>query len=235
MKVLFLESIEGSASMGEVKDVANGYARNYLLPNGLAVPATEKNLKNVEVLQTKELEQQKERDEWAEIVSPKIENELVFKVAVGQQGRLYGSVNHSDIAEKLTEELSEPIDKRFILISEIIREAGVYEASIRLSINVIKDIKIVVIDEQTEDVEAVTKKMINDFDAGIVTTSDSTGDAILFDEDNEIKEELSSLNETEETQDSNSEETQDSNSEETQDSNSEEIQDSNSEEEHSQS
>ena len=43
MKVLFLESIEGSASMGEVKDVANGYARNYLLPNGLAVPATEKN------------------------------------------------------------------------------------------------------------------------------------------------------------------------------------------------
>ena len=228
MKVLFLESIEGSASMGEVKDVANGYARNYLLPNGYAVPATEKNLKNVDVLQTKELEQQKERDGWAEIVLPKIESELVFKVAVGQQGRLYGSVNHSDIAGKLTEETSEPIDKKFILMSEIIRESGVYEASIRLSKNVIKDIKIVVVDEQTEDVEVLIKKMVNDFDTGIIATTQSTSEEILFDEDNEIKEEVSHLDQVDKLLDEKQENSP-------QDINSDETQDINSDEEHSQS
>ena len=228
MKVLFLESIEGSASMGEVKDVANGYARNYLLPNGFAVPASAKNLKNVDVLQTKELEQQKERDEWAEIISPKIESELVFKVAVGQQGILYGSVNHSDIADKLTEEISETIDKRYILISEIIREAGVYEASIRLSKNVIKDIRIVVVDEQAEDIEALIMKMVNDFDAGLITTTQLTSEEILFDENNEIKEEVSHLDQVDKIPDEQQEN-------ETQDANSDETQDASSDEEHSQS
>ncbi|MBI52203.1 MAG: 50S ribosomal protein L9 [Chloroflexi bacterium] len=169
MKVLFLESIEGSASMGEIKDVANGYARNYLFPNGFAVPATPKNLKNVEELQAKELEIQTERDNWASEIIDRVEDTIIFKVAVGQQGRLYGSVNNADIAQKLSDDLNSKIDRRMVLMSEIIRQSGVYEIGIRLSKNVVKESLVVVADEQIENIDQTIEEMINDYKSGNIT------------------------------------------------------------------
>ena len=166
MKVLFLESIEGSASMGEIKDVAKGYARNYLFPNNFAVPATPKNLKNVEELQAKELEIQTERDNWASKIIDNIDDSIIFKVAVGQQGRLYGSVNNTDIANKLSEDLNAKIDRRMILMSEIIRQSGVYEIGIRLSKNVVKESLVVVLDEQIDNIDQAVEEMVNNYKSG---------------------------------------------------------------------
>tara|TARA_Y100001970_G_scaffold294257_1_gene449297 strand:- start:10453 stop:11121 length:669 start_codon:yes stop_codon:yes gene_type:complete len=185
MKVLFLESIEGSASMGEIKDVANGYARNFLFPNGFAVPATPKNLKNVEELQAKELEIQTERDNWAAGIEDSINEHIVFKVAVGQQGRLYGSVNNVDIAQKLSEDLNTTIDRRMILMSEVIRQSGVYEISIRLSKNVVKESLVIVADEQIENFDQTVEEMVNDFKSGNISENVDL-DAIYEDELDEL-------------------------------------------------
>ena len=191
MKVLFLESIEGSASMGEVKDVANGYARNYLFPNGFAVPATPRHLKNVEELQAKELQIQTERDSRASEIVEKIDDSIIFQVAVGQQGRLYGSVNNADIAQKLSDELGTKIDRRMILMSEIIRQSGVYEIGIRLSKNVIKESLVVVADEQIENIDPVITEMINDYQSGNIVEK-IIPDVIYEDELDEISNDESS-------------------------------------------
>src|SRR5690606_29233689 len=100
MKVVFLETVEGSGDMGEVKTVAPGYARNYLLPRGLAAPATPHVLKRAERLRELEEERQRAQDEHARELLGKLEGKaLVIGVRVGEQGRLYGSVTNADIAE----------------------------------------------------------------------------------------------------------------------------------------
>ena len=93
MKVVFLETVEGSGSMGEVRDVANGYARNYLLPRGFAAPATSTLLRRAEELARIEEERQRAQEEHAhELVGKLDEVTLVMTARVGEQGRLYGSV-----------------------------------------------------------------------------------------------------------------------------------------------
>ncbi|PZC40498.1 MAG: Ribosomal protein L9 [Chloroflexi bacterium] len=182
MKVLFLETIEGSASMGEVKDVTNGYARNYLLPKGYAVPATVNNLKDVEVLQAKELVMQKDKDEWANAIFDKLEDAVIFEVPVGQQGKLYGSVNQADIASKISVIVGKDVDRRSILLPEIIRQVGVHEVSIRLSKNITALVKVVVVDQESEQIEDLVKSMLADFDKDPVVNSMNDTDAILNDD-----------------------------------------------------
>ena len=182
MKVLFLETIEGSASMGEVKDVTNGYARNYLLPKGYAVPATINNLKDVEVLQAKELVMQKDKDEWANAIFDKLEDAVLFEVPVGQQGKLYGSVNQSDIASKISVIVGKDVDRRSVLLPEIIRQVGVHKVSIRLSKNITALVKVVVVDQESDQIEDLVKSMLADFDKDPVVDSLNDTDAVLNDD-----------------------------------------------------
>ena len=125
MKVVFLETVEGSGAMGEVRDVANGYARNYLLPRGFAAPATSSLLRRAEELARIEEDRQRTQDEHAhELVSKLDEVTLVMTARVGEQGRLYGSVTSADIAEKAGEILGEELDRRRVLLPEVIRSVG---------------------------------------------------------------------------------------------------------------
>jgi len=100
VKVVFLETVEGSGYMGEVKDVARGYARNYLLPRGFAAPATSQLLARSERLREIEEERQRAEDEKAQGLVGKFERLLVITARVGEQGRLYGSVTNADVAAK---------------------------------------------------------------------------------------------------------------------------------------
>ena len=162
MKVLFLETVEGSGSRGEVKTVANGYARNFLLPNGYAAPATPAILKRAEALAAEEEVRQRDLDERAQGLVGKLSgNPLVFAVRVGEQGRLYGSVTNADVAQKAGEILGEELDRRRVLLPEVIRQVGVYTVPLRLSRSVTGEVQVVVVDvDAPQGVEAAVQELL---------------------------------------------------------------------------
>ena len=162
MKVVFLETVEGSGTRGEVRTVANGYARNYLLPRGLAAAATPTLLRRAETLAAQEEERQRLLDGQAQGLVGKLEGQrLVIPVRVGEQGRLYGSVTNGDIAEKAGEILGEEVDRRRILLPEAIRQVGVYTVPMRLSRNVTVELEVIVVDvEAPEGVDAAAEALV---------------------------------------------------------------------------
>ena len=162
MKVLFLETVEGSGTRGEVKTVTNGYARNYLLPRGYAAPATPAILKHAERLAAEEEVRQRSLDEQAQQLVGKLQGQtLVCAVRVGEQGRLYGSVTNADVAEKAGEILGEELDRRRVLLPEVIRHVGVYSVPLRLSRNVTASVQVVVVDaDAPEGVDAAVAALL---------------------------------------------------------------------------
>ena len=162
MKVVFLETVEGSGTMGEVVDVANGYARNFLLPRGYAAPATAELLLRAEELAVIEEVRQRDEDGQARgLVGKLADHPLVMAVRVGEQGRLYGSVTNNDIAEEAGEILGEELDRRRVLLPEVIRSVGVYTVPLWLSRNVTAEAQVVVVDaEAPEGVEAAVEAML---------------------------------------------------------------------------
>ncbi|MCC6236199.1 MAG: 50S ribosomal protein L9 [Dehalococcoidia bacterium] len=180
MKVVFLETVEGSGSMGEVRNVANGYARNFLLPRGLAAPATPQVLERAAQLAAIEEQRQQSQDEQARGLVGTLESRpLVMAVRVGEQGRLYGSVTNADIAEKAGEILGDQLDRRRILLPEVIRTVGVYAVPVRLSRNVTGNATVVVVDaEASEGVEAAVQAMLAPpADEDEATSADAYGTA----------------------------------------------------------
>jgi large subunit ribosomal protein L9 len=151
VKVVFLETVEGSGTRGEVKTVAGGYARNYLLPRGRA-----------ETLAIEEEDRQRLLDEQAQGLVGMLQGQrLVMAARVGEQGRLYGSVTTGDIAEKAGEILGEELDRRRILLPEALRQVGVYTVPVRMSRNVAADLLVVVVDvEAPEGVDAAADTVV---------------------------------------------------------------------------
>jgi large subunit ribosomal protein L9 len=186
VKVVFLETVEGSGSMGEVRTVRPGYARNYLLPRGLAAPATPEVLARAAQLREIEEGRQRSQDEHAQELVGKFESSpLIIAVRVGEQGRLYGSVTSADIAEKAGEILGEELDRRRVLLPEVIRSVGVYSVPVRLSRNVVPDMQVVVVDaEAPEGVEAAADLLLNpplvvvDVLPPVVAVDDTNEDAV---------------------------------------------------------
>ena len=189
VKVVFLETVEGSGSMGEVKTVRPGYARNYLLPKGLAAPATPEILARAEKLREIEEERQRIQDEHAKELVGKLEGKLlIIEVRVGEQGRLYGSVTSADIAEKAGEILGEELDRRRVLLPEVIRSVGIYKVPVRLSRTVLPDLEVVVVDaEAPQGVEAAIEELRNQNSESEFDTSETPHIAELnTDEQSEV-------------------------------------------------
>ena len=130
MKVVFLEEVFGTAVPGEVKEVKNGFARNYLLPRGLAVPATKSAMQQADALSKKEEKRQAQLDSDAQKLIEKLEGQQITITArVGEQGRLYGSVTSADIAAKLATVFDGEFDRRRVLLPAPIREVGSHPVS----------------------------------------------------------------------------------------------------------
>ena len=133
MKVILSKDVQGTGKAGEVKDVADGYARNYLIPRKLAVPATSGALQNVEAKKASEQRKAAAEEAVARALAERLTSApVVLTAKVGDQGRLYGSITSGDIAEQLSAHLGQQIDKRRIELDEPIRQLGQHEVTIRL-------------------------------------------------------------------------------------------------------
>lgn len=143
MKVVFFEDVEGTAQVGEVKDVKNGFARNFLLPRGIAGPTNKDNLMRANSLAQKEARRQEKLDAEARKITDKITNYTVtLEARVGETGRLFGSITNRDIADKLNAATNLGIDAHIILLPEPIREIGARPVTIKFTRNVSIDITV---------------------------------------------------------------------------------------------
>lgn len=132
MKVIFLQDVPPNARAGDIKDVKNGYARNFLLPRELATMATAGELKRVESLRRDaEVRRVKEAEEWRDVASKLAEEPVEILVRSGPKGRLYGSVTNTMLAEKLTDISRVAIDRRGIKFESPVRMLGEYTVDIR--------------------------------------------------------------------------------------------------------
>ncbi len=132
MKVILKENISNLGTKGEVKNVSDGYARNYLIPKGMAEEATPARLKEWEK-QKKIIEKKEQKEEEkAREIAEKLEGQKInFKLKAGEEGRLFGSATSADISEALKEKGYE-IDKRKIELEDPIKNTGNHEIEIKL-------------------------------------------------------------------------------------------------------
>ncbi|HSP54733.1 MAG TPA: 50S ribosomal protein L9, partial [Dehalococcoidia bacterium] len=143
-KVVFLEEVEGTASPGDVKNVANGFARNFLLPRKLAAPATDHYIEIAKAKATKHARRQERLDDETRThILPKVDGRSVrIEVRIGEQGKLFGSVTARDIAEALQAETGVEIAHQQVSLGQAIREVGTQEVSVRLTKNVIAKVTV---------------------------------------------------------------------------------------------
>ena len=154
MKVVFLETVEGTAVVGDVKEVKNGFARNYLLPRGLAAPAKEPHLERARAGAVREARKQEALDKDASAIAERLEGQKITMIArVGEQGKLYGSITSVHIAEEVAKLLGEDaeFDHRKVLLPEAIKEIGVQPIRLRLTRNVEAAIEVEVVPEDLEE------------------------------------------------------------------------------------
>ena len=159
MKIILKQDVSNLGQEGDVEEVADGYARNYLIPQGLAVKATPGALKDFEHRQKIQTTKHQRMKKRAEALARRLTAQtLVFEVKTGETGQLYGSITNADIAEKLEREVGEEIDRRDIPLSEPIRTVGEHFVPVHLMEEVEPQIRIVVKPESgewPEDVDPV--------------------------------------------------------------------------------
>jgi len=148
MKVIFIQDVPRVAKAGDVKEVAKGYARNYLIPRKLAVTATESEMKKLATHNYAESQRQERTESEFRELAGQIENlELTLAVKVGAEDKVYGSITSGHIAEELARETGHDIDKRKIEIGEPIKKLGDYDISIHFAKDIIAKLKLTVTGE----------------------------------------------------------------------------------------
>jgi large subunit ribosomal protein L9 len=156
MKVVFLEDVEGVALGGDVKNVKNGFARNYLLPKQLAVLATPDALQRIDRLKVRaEGERLKTLTDMRELAGLIAGKQVTVAMRAGASGRLYGSVTNAAVAEELSKLTDREIDRRTVVIDEPIRQVGVFEVDVRLHSEVDAKISLIVYPEGTDPMAVI--------------------------------------------------------------------------------
>lgn len=149
MKVVFFEDVEGTAQVGEVKDVKNGFARNFLLPRGIAGATTKDNLQRANSLAQKEARRQEKLDGEARGVSTRLDGYTVtLEARVGETGRLFGSITNRDIAEALTAKAGVEVDPHIVLLAEPIRDIGPRPVTVKFTRNVTAEVTVDVVPDE---------------------------------------------------------------------------------------
>ncbi len=151
MKVIFIRDVAGIGRTGQIKEVADGYARNYLLPKGLAKPATEGVLRQAEEENSLAERRQQRELAAAQVLAEQLNNvTLRFRAKVGEQDILFGTITSTDIAAEIQSKLGLEIDRRKIDVGEPIRRPGIYSVPIHLLGDLEPRINVVVEREEEE-------------------------------------------------------------------------------------
>lgn len=149
MKVILLQEVPGLGKPGDVKEVANGYARNYLLPHQLVTAATPGELANLQQrVSASQRRVEKQRQEHDALATRLAAVTLTFAVRVGRGDRLYGSVTSQDIANALDEQEHLTVDRRAIQLREPLRSLGTFEVSVRIAPKIEPKVKVTLIANQ---------------------------------------------------------------------------------------
>ncbi len=149
MDVILLKDVKGLGREGDLVHVSDGYARNYLIPRKLGVVATPAARKQAQERAAARARQEAAAIQAAQAHAEALKNvELIFKVRTGATQRLYGSITASDIAEKLSEHIGDPVDKRKVQLEEPIKELGTFPVEVKLHNDVPLTVKVVVEPEE---------------------------------------------------------------------------------------
>ena len=147
-EVILLERVENLGIEGDVVRVADGYARNYLVPRGLAALVTEGRRRQIENKRRERLRLMREELEAAKELAEKIDGmDCTVLVKTGGQGQLFGSVNAQQVADKVREEKGIELDRKQIVLEEPIRELGVFDVAVDLHPEVQPKLKVWVVEE----------------------------------------------------------------------------------------
>lgn len=137
MRVVFLDDVDNAGRAGEIKEVKDGYARNFLLPRKLAAPANAATVQQAEARARAIAKEQEKLDDAARAVADKLSGSpLVMIARVGSEGRLFGSVTSTDIAEELSKRGAGTVEHRQVALAQPIKEIGRYDIDVSLTRNV---------------------------------------------------------------------------------------------------
>ena len=143
MKVILLEDVKSLGKKGEVVNVNDGYARNFVLPKKLGVEATGKNMNDLKLQKANEEKVAKEHLEAAQAFAKEMENDhVIVSIKAGEGGRTFGSVSSTEIATAYKEQCGKEIDKKKIILPEPIKSFGVYEVAVKLHPKVTGTLKV---------------------------------------------------------------------------------------------
>lgn len=132
MKVIFLKTLKKTAKEGEIKEVSDGYAKNYLIPNKIAVAYTEQNKKMHEISTEKSKQVEEKHIEEAKEIKNKLEKEVfIFKVKTGEKDHVFGTISTKHISDELNKK-GYLVDKRKILLDEPLNKLGDYQVRLIL-------------------------------------------------------------------------------------------------------
>ena len=146
MKLILTQEVDGLGSAGDVVDVKDGYGRNYLVPRGFAVRWTRGGEKTVESIKTARNARAVRDEAHATEIKSALEGTAVnVKVRAGEQGRLFGAVTATEIAEAIAEQTGQPVDRRTIVVANPIKSLGSHEVSVKLHDDVAATVSVTVV------------------------------------------------------------------------------------------
>ncbi len=133
MKVILLKDVKGQGKKGEIVNVSDGYARNYLFPRNLAQEATAQNLNSAQVKQEAAAHKKEMEKKNAQEMAKQLENKgVVIKAKCGSTGRLFGAITNAEIAEALNQQTGLELDKKKVVLANPIKELGEYTVTVKL-------------------------------------------------------------------------------------------------------
>jgi large subunit ribosomal protein L9 len=147
MKVIFLQDVKGQGKKGEIKEVSEGYARNFLFPKNLVKLANDGNVKAQDLIKKAEVKKKDQERDNAKALADRLEKtEVTLKAKSGEGGRLFGSITNKQIAEVL-ESLKLKVDKRAIILEHPIRTVGTTNVTVKLHPEVSATVRVTIVHE----------------------------------------------------------------------------------------
>lgn len=145
MKVILLQNVPSLGKAGDVKNVADGHARNFLIPRGLAKPASTGEVKQIEQHKRSAINRSLRELHGDQALAARLsEIKLTFKAHAGEGTKLYGSITSADIAEQLSKQLGQEFDRRKIQLDVPLRQLGVHQVPIRLRADVTAEVTVII-------------------------------------------------------------------------------------------